>query len=67
MQREITHRVWEKIQADEDCADDEELWELPELHYSEATHPALQLWHIRDTGSQSAGVPCLRAGKCGCT
>lgn len=65
MQREVTHGLWEKIQADEDCADDEELWELPELYHSEATHPALQLWHIRDAGSQSAGIPRLRAGECG--
>lgn len=66
MQREITHGVWEKIQTDEDCADNEELWKLPKLHYSEATHPTLQLWHICDTGSQSAGVPRLCAGKHGC-
>jgi len=63
MQREIAHGVWEKIQADEDCADDEELRELPELHHSEAAHPALQLRHICDAGSQGAGVPRLRAGK----
>lgn len=65
MQREVTHGLWEKIQADEDCADNEELWELPELYHSEATHPTLQLRHIRDAGSQSAGIPRLRAGECG--
>lgn len=56
--------MWEEIPAHEDGADHQEPWkQLPELPSDGVPHPTLQLRHIRDTRSQSAGVPHLRAGE----
>lgn len=56
--------MWQEIPAHEDGADHQEPGKQPlELRSDGAPHPTLQLRHIRDTCSQSAGVPHLRTGE----
>lgn len=62
-QREVLHGPGEEVSADEDGADHEGPWELPELPGHEAACPTLKLWHLRHPGPQGPGVPHLCSGE----